>query len=89
MNSNEKVVDHDMVRENTQPSIDLLLQILQETQLKLDNMERRTDEMAAQIGHNQEETQSSPPLKTETEVYGYNKKTSSPTQTEKQKKQEK
>ena len=44
--------------------------------------------MAAQMGHNHEETQSSPPPRIETKVSGYNKKTSLPTQTEKQKKQE-
>ena len=57
-------------------------------QLKLDNMERRMNEMAPQMGHNHKETQSSPPLRTEIEVLGYNKKTFPPIQTEEQKKQE-
>ena len=44
MNSNENVVDQDIIRENTQSSNYLLLQILQETQLKLENMEKRMNE---------------------------------------------
>lgn len=44
-------------------------------------------EMAAQMGQNREETQSSPPPRVETEVSKHNK-TSSPKRSEKQKKQE-
>ena len=40
------------------------------------------------MGQNHEETQSSPPTRAETEVFEHNKKTSSPKQWEKQKKQE-
>ena len=90
MSSDENVASHNMVHKNNPQSFnDLLLQILQETQLKLDNMEKRMNEMVAQMKQNQEEMQSSPPPRTETEVSEH-KKTSqaSRTQTEKQKKQE-
>ena len=48
MSSDENIVGHDMVHSNnTQSFTDLLLQILQQKQLKLDNMEKRMNEMAA------------------------------------------
>ena len=43
------------------------------------------NEIVAQMGYNHEETQSSPPLREEKEVSRYNKRTSSPIQTEKTK----
>ena len=52
MSTSENVVDHDMVYENKQSSINLLFFILQETQLKLDNKEKRMNEMTTHMGHN-------------------------------------
>ena len=68
MNSNENIVNQDIIRENPQSSNELLLQILQETQLKLETMEKTMSEMAAQIGQNREEAQTTLPLRAETEV---------------------
>ena len=85
MNNNENVENREIVRENHQTSNGLLLQILQETQLKLKPMDRRMSGMAAQMGQHHEEMQDTP--RAETEVSGHNR-TPSPKQVDKQKKKE-
>jgi len=86
MSSEKNVAGHDMVHENNpQPPTNLLVQILQEMQMKLDNTEKIMNEMAAQMGQNQEEMQSLPPPRPEIEISKHNKKNpqAPPTQTEK------
>lgn len=85
MNNNENVENQEIVRENHQTSNELLFQILQETQLKLDAMDKRMSEMAVQMGQHHEEMQETP--RAETEVSEHNRNPS-PKQTDKQKKKE-
>ena len=87
MNSSGNTENQDIIHENPQSSNELLLQILQETQLKLETMERRMSEMVAQIGQNQEEVQTTSTFRAETEISKRNK-TPSPKRSEKQKKKE-
>ena len=86
MNNHGHVGDQDMIHENPQSPNDLLLQILQETQLKLETMEKRMSEMAAQIGQNREEAQATSSHKANTK-FSECDKTPSPKQLEKQKKE--
>ena len=62
--------NQDFTQEKPQSPNDLFLQILQETQLKLESMEQRMSEMAAQLGQNHEETRTTSSHKAETEVFG-------------------
>ena len=48
MKIDNNVVDQDMVsKNNSPPPIELLLQVLEDTQVKLDNMEKRMNKLEA------------------------------------------
>ena len=87
MNNSGNIEDQDLICKNHQSSNELLLQILQETQLKLETMERRMSEMAIQIGQNWEEVQTTSTFRAKTKVFERNE-TPSPKRSEKQKKKE-
>ena len=79
--------NQEFTQEKPQSPNDILLQILQETQLRLESMEQRMSEMAAQLGQNHEENQAASSHKAETENSEHDK-TPSPKQTEKQTRKE-
>lgn len=76
MNNSVNTENQDIICEKPQSSNELLFQILQEAQLKLETMERRMSEMANQMGQNREQVQTTSTFRAETEVSERNKTTS-------------